>query len=102
MNLNFLSPTYNMYETNKINIKVFNLTQLYNIYYLLILATSFGHHDPSSGQYHKNLKTLKLKMLVYINHNFPVYKGYHLHIILITTQQLMFTMINIICKWDPI
>ena len=45
----------------RINFKVSNLTQLCNMHYLLVLATSFGHHGPSSGKYHKNLKTLKLK-----------------------------------------
>ena len=46
-----------------------------NVYCLLILATSFGHHGPSSRQYHKNFKTLKIKMLVFINNSFPVYMG---------------------------
>ena len=53
-------------SADEINFKVFNLTQICNIYCSLILATSFGHHGPSSGQYKKKLKTLKVKKLVYI------------------------------------
>ena len=47
-------------------------------YYLLKLATSFGHHGPTSGQL--TLKNIKIEMLLYISQSILVYMGPYLQI----------------------